>query len=99
MADETIRVIARIVVKPDKLDEVRTLLMSLIGPTCNEPRCIRYELTQNRKNPAEFAFIEEWANDAALNAHFATEHVKAAFAKVPALLAEPPDIRQYKGLA
>lgn len=95
MAEESIRVVARIVSKPDKIEETRNLLAGLVQPTCSESGCKRYELMQNRSNPAEFTFVEEWTDEAALNAHFATEHVKSAFAKVPALLAEAPDIRQY----
>ena len=94
-----IRVIARIVSKPDSVEQTRALLTGLLEPTRKETGCVSYELMQNRQNPAEFTFVEEWADDNALNAHFTTEHVKAAFAKVPALLAEPPDIRQYTPLA
>ena len=99
MADERIRVVARIVSKPETAEDTRALLTGLLAPTRKESGCVRYELMQNRANPAEFTFVEEWANEAALKAHFGTEHVKAAFAKVPALLAEAPDIRQYKLIA
>lgn len=95
MAEISIRVIARILARPNTIEETRRLLVGLVQPTRNESGCVRYELMQNRANPAEFTFVEEWANEPALNAHFTTEHVKAAFAKVPALLAEAPDIRQY----
>jgi quinol monooxygenase YgiN len=53
---------------------------------------------QNRDNPAEFVFIEEWANDSAIDAHFATAHMQAAFSKAAHLLASAPDIRRYPAL-
>ena len=96
MPDDSIRVIARIVARPETVKETQALLQGLVEPTRRESGCVRYELMQSRQNPGEFTFVEEWANESALNAHFTTEHVKAAFAKVPALLAEAPDIRQYK---
>ena len=96
MANDSIRVIARIVARSETVKETQAVLQGLVDPTRREAGCVRYELMQNRQNAAEFTFVEEWANETALNAHFTTEHVKAAFAKVPALLAEPPDIRQYK---
>jgi len=99
MHESSIRVVARIVAKPEKVEETRALLSGLIAPTRKETGCSRYELMQNRANPAEFTFVEEWANEGALNAHFTTSHVKDAFSKVPALLAEPPDIRQYTLIA
>ena len=96
---ESIRVVARIVSKADKTEETRALLLGLLVPTRSESGCVSYELLQNRQNASEFTFVEDWADDASLNAHFTTEHVKAAFQKVPALLAEAPDIRQYRRIA
>ena len=96
MAEDRIRVVARIVSKPNRIEETLELLRSLVAPTRSEAGCIRYELMQSRATPAEFMFVEEWANEAALNAHFLSDHVKGAFVKVPELLAEQPDIRQYR---
>lgn len=80
---------------PDKIDETRSLLAGLVEPTRKEPGCASYELLQNRADPTDFTFVEEWESEAAINAHFSTDHVRAALAKVTALLAAPPDIRQY----
>ncbi|TNF73803.1 MAG: antibiotic biosynthesis monooxygenase, partial [Acidobacteria bacterium] len=44
MASDTLRVVARLVAKPDKVDELRTLLTGLLEPTRAEPGCISYEL-------------------------------------------------------
>jgi quinol monooxygenase YgiN len=52
-------------------------------------------LLQNNEDPAQFTFVEEWESDAALEAHLKTPHLAAAFLKMPALLAAPPDIRRY----
>jgi quinol monooxygenase YgiN len=95
MAQNPVRVVARIVAKPDKVEETRALLVSLIAPTRKEPGCVSYQLLQNRADATDFTFVEEWESEAALNAHFTTDHVKAAFAKAPELVAAAPDIRQY----
>lgn len=42
-----------------------------------------------------FTFVEEWASDAAIEAHLSTPHVQSAFSKVHSLLANDPDIRRY----
>ncbi|MEW6211281.1 MAG: putative quinol monooxygenase [Acidobacteriota bacterium] len=94
MAD-TLRVVARIIARPDKVEELRSLLAGLIEPTRKEPGCISYELLQNRHDPVDLTFVEEWESDAALDAHLATEHIREALAKVPKLVAAEPDIRRY----
>ena len=96
MAQDVTRVVAHIVAKPSKLDEARSMLEALVEPTRNEAGCLRYELMKNLSDETEFVFIEEWADEAALTAHFSTPHVRAAFAQAADLLAAPPDIRKYR---
>jgi len=95
MANKTVRVVARITARPEKAGELKALLSGLIDPTRREKGCISSQLLQNRADPADFTFIEEWENDAAIDAHFDTPHVKEALAKAPSLLAREPDIRRY----
>lgn len=89
------RVVARLPAKKDKVGEVKTILRGLIGPTRKEKGCITYELLQNKVDPADFTFVEEWESDAALDAHLETDHVRAALIQLPELLAGEPDIRRY----
>lgn len=96
MSKHTVRVVARIVARPDKVEELRALLMSLIEPTRKEPGCIAYELLQNKADETDFTFVEEWQDDAVLDAHLASPHVREALSKAPALLAAEPDIRRYQ---
>jgi quinol monooxygenase YgiN len=67
----------------------------LIEPTRKEAGCISYELLQNKQDPTDLTFVEEWESDAALDAHLATEHIREALSKVPDLVAAEPDIRRY----
>ncbi len=96
MPEDSLRVVARIVAKPDKVEEVRELLSGLIEPTREEEGCIVYELLQNRSDPTDFTFVEEWTNDPALDAHLASAHIQSALPKVQELAAEAPDIRTYR---
>lgn len=95
MAKDTLRVVARFVAKPEKQEELRSLLLGLIEPTRKEKGCRAYELLQNKSAPVEFTFVEEWDDDAALEAHLGTEHLKRALAKLTGLTAEAPDVRRY----
>ena len=96
MAEETLKVIARIKARPEKIDEMRALLSGLVRPTRAEPGCLRYELLHNLTEPADFTFVEEWRDDSALESHFNTEHVKGALARFQELAAEPMDLRRYR---
>ena len=95
MAGETVRVVAHVTSQPDKVEEVKTILQGLVGKTRTEKGCISYQLFQNKLDPGDFVFIEEWASDDALNTHLGTPHLQEAFSKVVSLLARKPDIRRY----
>ena len=94
-----LRVIARIVAKPDTVEEVQRILRGLVAPTRAEEGCVVYELLQNRADPTDFTFVEEWANDSSFERHHRTEHIRAAFPSLGALVAAPPDIRTYSVVA
>lgn len=88
-------VVAHLISKDDTINETRETLLGLLEPTRVEAGCIRYDLHQNTSDPTDFTFIEEWTDDAALDAHLASEHLITAREKLANLLAEPADIRRY----
>lgn len=91
----TVQVVAHLIARQDTVAKLHTLLLSLIEPTRQEAGCLHYELFQNIADSTDFTFIEEWADAAALGAHFTTPHLQAALAQAPTLLAAEPDIRRY----
>lgn len=95
MSNATVKVVARITAQPDKVEELQALLHGLLDPTRKEPGCIRYQLLQNKADPTDFTFVEEWADDAALDAHLLTPHVQNALVQAQFLVATAPDIRRY----
>ncbi len=88
-------VVAHLTSKPEKVEETRAALEGLIAPTRAEAGCIKYELHLNNADPTRFCFLEEWTSDAALDEHLATPHLQSLVARVPELLASPPDIGRY----
>lgn len=92
----SLRVVAHLISKPDSINETRDVLLGLIGPTCAEAGCVTYELHQNTADPTDFTFIEEWTDDASLDAHLESAHLAAAREKLGDLLAAPADIRRYR---
>ena len=95
MPPDTVRVVARITARSDRVEEVRALLISLIEPTRREAGCMKYELLQNRDDPADFTFVEEWESDPTYASHAASEHIREVGPMLRGKLAEPPDIRTY----
>jgi len=95
MAEDTLRVIARIKARPNKVGELLSVLISLLEPTRKEPGCLSYTLLQNNEDPTDFTFVEEWQGNAALESHFTTKHFKDALITLPNLLAAEPEIRRY----
>lgn len=95
----SLSVVAHLISKQETVAETREVLLGLIKPTCAEAGCIKYELHQNTADPTDFTFIEEWTDDASLDAHLESAHLAAAREKLGDLLAEPADIRRYRLVA
>ena len=91
----SLRVVARIKARSETVSEVRELLSSLVEPTRQESGCITYELLQNREDPTDFTFVEEWESEEALASHAVSDHLKAIRAKLKSVAEGPPDIRTY----
>jgi quinol monooxygenase YgiN len=95
----TIRVVARIPVRPDKIVEARAILEGFVAPTRKEAGCITYELLQNRHDPTDFTFVEEWESEAALDAHSRSPHIQAGRKLLPDLLTGETQIHRYDLIA
>ncbi|MDQ3258816.1 MAG: antibiotic biosynthesis monooxygenase [Acidobacteriota bacterium] len=95
MADRTLRVVVRMIARPDKVEEVRSLLTNIIEPSRQEVGCISYELLHNRNDPTDLTAIEEWENEAAYQGHLASPHVQEVLARFADLTIGAPDIRHY----
>lgn len=93
------KVILRLAAKPDKVEELKGILEGLVAPTRKEAGCVSYEIFQNCADPCDFTFVEEWASDAALDAHWKAPHVQDALARGVPLLAAQPDDRRYTKIA
>ena len=95
MAENTLRAIARVKAQANKVEELRSVLSSLVEPTRKEPGCLSYILLQNNEDPTDFTLVEEWESKQALESHLASKHFKEAGIKLPGLVAAKADIRLY----
>jgi len=91
----SVQVVARMIAQPEKTEQVKTMLTSLIEPTRKEKGCITYQLLQNVDHPADFTFFEEWESSEDLQVHLKSDHLTAVVERLPAVLLADPDIRTY----
>lgn len=59
MTNQTIHVVACFIALPNKVEELKAVLLELIEPTRQEVGAIKYELLQNQYDPTDFTFVEE----------------------------------------
>ncbi len=64
---------------PGQEQDLERHLLSLTAPTRAEAGSMAYDLYQSVKEPAQFMRIEVWRDEAALEAHKMTPHLKASF--------------------
>jgi quinol monooxygenase YgiN len=74
----TVHVIARYLAKPGKEEALKGVLSALIAPKRREIGCYQYDLLVNPADARDFAFVERWESDKALDQHGETDHLKAA---------------------
>lgn len=99
MSKATVRVVDRFLALPEKVERVKSVLLSLIEPIRQESGCIQYELLQNHEDPMDFVFVEDWESEALLNAHLESSHINEVDVKLDGLLVAQTDIRLYRLLA
>ncbi|CAD5923347.1 Putative monooxygenase Rv0793 [Planktothrix tepida] len=92
---QPLKVIARVVALPDKIEPLKAVLLALVEPTRQESGCLQYDLLQNQEDLTDFTFVEEWESLQHLQNHLASVHIQTALTQIEGLVASPPDIRCY----
>lgn len=63
--------------KPGEEQAVKEALLSMVEPTRKEAGCLCYNLHESKSDKGQFMFYEQWASQAALDAHAKSPHMKA----------------------
>ena len=61
-ADDSVYVIAELIAKPDKAEDLRKLLLDFVAGARKEPGCKHYSLLEDRKQAGRFLTFETWAD-------------------------------------
>jgi quinol monooxygenase YgiN len=78
-------VVAEVRAKPGKEAELRAITLPLVKQVRAEPNNLLYFLHEDRETPGHFIFYEIFATQSDFDAHNATPHVQAWFARLPEL--------------
>jgi quinol monooxygenase YgiN len=93
VSDYGMMIIAKVSVKPDKVKAFTEAAKDIIAKSNKEPGCKSYQLYQDPYDNTKFVFVEEYKNQAAVDAHFASDYFKAFGPKIADLVAEPAKIK------
>ena len=85
-----IKIVAKQIIREEAIPEFVALAKELVAASVNDPGNVYYTLNVNVKNPAEYAIIECWEDQASIQNHMAQPHFqKATAAMAPMVAAEP----------
>ncbi len=91
-------VIAQFRGKSDKIDQLVEMLTELTAQTRQESGCIEYGFYQSTDNPVMFSSFEVWENLASEEAHWQTQHIQHALARLPELTEGEAQIIKYRAI-
>ncbi|KAA2261776.1 antibiotic biosynthesis monooxygenase [Solihabitans fulvus] len=79
--------------RPDRVEELRELLLSFVEPTRAEEGCLEYHFHTDTQNPDVFVFYEVWRSEADLDRHLALPHMREFWQRRMDYLETDLDIR------
>ncbi len=91
--DYGMMIIAKLSIKAEKIKDFTEAAKVMIENSNKEPGCKSYQLYQDPYDNTKFVFVEQYNNQAAVDAHFAADYFKAFGPKVADLVAGPTQIK------
>jgi quinol monooxygenase YgiN len=89
----TIGVSATLKVLPGKNHEFETVFKQLMNAVnANEEGCLFYALHQSREDTQTYIVLEQYANEAALQAHGKTDHYRTLSKELAGCMAAVPEL-------
>lgn len=79
----------------DKVDEYKVLAEELVNESRKEAGCISYNLVHN-DSTGEFAFVEQWKDDKAIELHNNSQHFKTIVPRLGELRECKANIERYE---
>ena len=93
VTDYQMMIVAKLNVKPEKILDFTEVAKEMIELSNKESGCKSYQLFQDPYDNSKFVFVEEYINQAAVEAHFSTDYFKAFGPKITDMVAGPAEIK------
>jgi len=90
-----IKVVAKCTIAPENKDSAMAVLEELVSTTVQEDGCINYNFCADVKGNGEYAILETWETQEALDVHSASEHFGRLVPQLAALAAGEIEITAY----
>ncbi len=86
-------VVGRVTSDEEKRDQLIAVGQAVAQASRGEDGCLSYRLYEDTEIRNEFVFVEEWADQQALERHFATDHINVFMRAISATITSPPDVK------
>lgn len=87
---------ASLPIKPDKRDEALDAAEMMVEHSNEEDGVIDYRATVDVQDENTIRFIEQYEDEASLEAHLESDHYRDLEKQLPDLLAGEPDLAQFE---
>lgn len=84
-------VVARVTAKRGREAELVEVAQAVCRGSRLDPGCLGYRFYADTEQAGRYVFVEEWADDDALQAHFVQPHTRAFMAQIYDLVDGPAD--------
>jgi quinol monooxygenase YgiN len=85
--------------RPESIDKVLALSLAHVRRSRREPGCLLHSVHHDVEDPLRLVFLEHWADENALRAHFRVSESGAFVRDVAALAASAPEMTIYTAQA
>lgn len=92
-----ILVIGTVTVPPEAAEAVRPAMADMMRATREEAGCVSYNLCEDLLEPGRIVISEEWESMAALEAHFAADHMATWRQALADVSVSARDVKVYDG--
>jgi quinol monooxygenase YgiN len=86
-------VVGRVKTDGEKRAELIRIARGVAAASRAEEGCISYRIYEDTELENEFVFVEEWADEAALQRHFGTPHIAEFMPAILTAITAPPDVK------
>jgi quinol monooxygenase YgiN len=98
MPDTPLTIVAEFHARPEKIEDLKKELLTLVPPVLEEDGCLQYDLHQDLDDPTVLFFYENWRDRASWEKHMEQPYIQALGGKADELLTAPVRILKMQKL-